>query len=249
MTKPDAVTGPRRFQTATEGIEAEHRLLQAAREGQQGALIWVAERPGLVVPRALSRRPGFARAAKTSATRGWPVHLRASGGGEVPQGPGIVNLALAGPANGQPTEVIYQNLCEAIGTALASLGIASEVAPLPGSFCDGRWNLLVRGRKIAGTAQRWQPCADPRAGWAVLAHAVILGEVGLDACLAAIDGLRAGLDLPPTLGPGVHTTVAAERTSTGGASLCETLGAIGSSSCPGSVSILPQSNFNRAATG
>jgi len=117
VTKPDAVTGPRRFQTATEGIEAEHRLLQAAREGQQGALIWVAERPGLVAPRALSRRPGFARAAKTSATRGWPVHLRASGGGEGPQGPGIVNLALAGPANGQPTEVIYRNLCEAIGTA------------------------------------------------------------------------------------------------------------------------------------
>ncbi|GHD98625.1 hypothetical protein U879_14185 [Defluviimonas sp. 20V17] len=227
MTGPDAATGSHRFATASEGIAAEHALLQAARDGQHGALVWGAERPGLVVPRAMSRRPGFAAAARASAARGWPVHLRATGGGMAPQGPGIVNLSRAGPALGRSAEAIYQDLCNTVGAALATLGITTETGPLPGSFCDGRWNLLAEGRKIAGTAQHWQPRADPHSGWAVLAHAVILDEAMPEACLAAIDGLSADLNLPPTLGPRAHTTVAAQRAADSGATLCEVLGGIG----------------------
>lgn len=232
MTGSSAATGPRRFATASEGIAAEHALLQAARDGKRGALVWGAERPGLVVPRAMSRRPGFATAARASAARGWPVHLRATGGGMAPQGPGIVNLSLGGPAHGQSPEAIYQDLCKAIGAALATLGIATETAPLPGSFCDGRWNLLAGGRKIAGTAQRWLPRADPHSGWAVLAHAVILDEVAPETCLAAIDGLSADLNLPPTLGPPAHTTVAAQRAADRGATLSEALGGIAMIAAP-----------------
>ncbi|MFC2967511.1 lipoyl protein ligase domain-containing protein [Acidimangrovimonas pyrenivorans] len=211
MTTAGAVTGPRRFATAAEGLAAEGGLLRAAREGQQGGLVWSSARPALVAPTALSRRPGYEGAAANSAARGWPVHLRPTGGGVTPQAPGIVNLALAGPADGLSTEAAYRRLCDLIATALAGLGIATATGALAGSFCDGRWNLLCRGRKIAGTAQRWVPRRPPQRGWCLLAHAVILDDVALAAPLAAIDDLSADLQQPATSGPSAHTTVADER--------------------------------------
>ncbi|MCB1385934.1 MAG: hypothetical protein KDJ80_08325 [Nitratireductor sp.] len=49
--------------------------------------------------------------------------------------------------------------------------VTAHSAACPGSFCDGAWNVVVEGRKLAGTAQRWR--ATP-AGRVVLIHAAIL---------------------------------------------------------------------------
>ncbi|KFE34534.1 lipoyl protein ligase domain-containing protein [Thioclava atlantica] len=223
MTVLDVATALRRFASAAEGIDAERGLLQAARAGGRGALIWMADRPALVAPSAFSRLPGFERSSAMSAARGWPFHLRPTGGGVTPQGPGIVNLALTGPADGLTTDAAYRGLCDIISAALVELGIASEPGPLAGSFCDGEWNLLCGGRKIAGTAQRWAPRPSPNRGWVFLAHAAILDEVPLAAPLAAIDALHCELNLPVTSGPSAHTTVALEREAGRGASLGEAL--------------------------
>ena len=141
--------------------------------GRARAWLWQGVQ-GLVVPRSYERRPHWTEACAAAAARGWPVQVRASGGGLVPQGPGVWNLSLAWPAPGAVptgTDAIYRDLCAALAAALARLGIAASPQTVAGSFCDGRYNLAVDGRKLVGTAQAWR-----RVGGVpmVLAHAVIV---------------------------------------------------------------------------
>jgi lipoate-protein ligase A len=89
----------------------------------------------------------------------------------------VLNLSLVwradGAVGGVPaaTEAIYRALCDDMAGALARLGIVAEPQAVAGSFCDGRFNLAVAGRKLAGTAQSWRRVAGAPV---VLAHAVIV---------------------------------------------------------------------------
>ena len=152
-----------------DGIASEADwMASAAATGRATAHLWRGE-PGLVVPRSCTLLPGWAAAARTHR-----VQVRASGGGVVPQGPGVLNLSLvwraeaAAPRN---TEAIYHALCGELAGALARLGIGAAPQAVAGSFCDGRYNLAVAGRKLAGTAQSWRRIAGAPV---VLAHAVIV---------------------------------------------------------------------------
>jgi len=164
----------------------DQTLLQQAAEGAPIAAVWQAHQ-SLVVPRTYRRFAAFEQACKISAAGGWPVVVRQSGGGLVPQGGGIVNFSVAqcveGPALAH-AETIYQSLCRTVSQALRRLGVDSHPAAVPGSFCDGRYNLAVAAatglRKIAGTAQVWRrmrPATGGAAVQVVLAHAMILVEV------------------------------------------------------------------------
>jgi lipoate-protein ligase A len=109
-----------------------------------------------------------------------------SGGGLVPQGPGILNLSLAYQVRGtvgEMSEAVYRHLCELLRNALGSLGLETHWQAVEGSFCDGRFNLAWGppndARKIAGTAQYWRRLeagSDAEASplHVVLAHAVLL---------------------------------------------------------------------------
>jgi len=143
-------------------------LASAAAAGRAVAHLWQG-RPGLVVPRSYTRQPGWAEAASSFA-----VQVRSSGGGLVPQGPGVWNLSLVWPApSATPTDTdgVYRALCNELATALARLGLASAPRAVEGSFCDGRFNLAAGGRKLVGTAQAWRR-VDGRP--MALAHAVIV---------------------------------------------------------------------------
>lgn len=155
-----------------DGIACEAEWMAcAAASGRAGAHLWHGE-PGLVVPRSCTMLPGWAAAARAHA-----VQVRASGGGVVPQGPGVLNLSLvwrAGHTSGSAprgTESIYRALCDALAGALARLGLLATPQAIEGSFCDGRFNLAVAGRKLVGTAQSWRRIAGQPV---VLAHAVIV---------------------------------------------------------------------------
>lgn len=174
---------------ATDPIAAELGLLPLAT--RPVAQLW-STRPCLVVPPSYRRHPAFDAACARFAAQGCPVFERPSGGGLVPQGPGILNLSLAwrvadGP--GRWMEPIYLHLCRLLQAPLAELGIATHWQAVPGSFCDGRFNLACgapdRARKIAGTAQYWrrQPTRDEpgSARYTVLAHALLLVDVDLQA--------------------------------------------------------------------
>lgn len=150
------------------------------------ARIWTAEQ-GLVVPRTYARWSAFEATRTALAAQGWPITVRLSGGGVVPQGPGILNLSLAFPAQGRPmdhSEAAYLLICRIIRAALAPLGITARAQAVEGSFCDGRFNLAVGepGRKVVGTAQVWRhmpvnPPASPPGSQVGLVHALILAQV------------------------------------------------------------------------
>lgn len=176
-----SVTEPRWTQLLcpSEALDGEEEMawLDAALEGQATAALWRGH-PGLVAPISYRRHAQLDEACAASSTQGWPVRLRRSGGGVVPQGPGILNVTLAYPcagAAGDMAELVYAHLCQQLTRALAGLGIAAFPGKVEGSFCDGRFNLAVSHqgstRKIAGTAQYWRRASGHQA---VLAHALLI---------------------------------------------------------------------------
>ena len=165
------------------GLAGEVDLLDAVERGAVAAAARIWEGPrAVVVSRADTRLPGFGEARRRLAAEGWPVAVRESGGSAVPHAPGIVHLSLAfRPPEGAPTtlEAGYALLLDPLARVLGSFGVRAEAGEVPRSFCDGRFNLAVAGRKIAGSAQRWRArpgSAIPGRG-AVLAHALLLVDV------------------------------------------------------------------------
>lgn len=192
----------RHFDRIADALDEEARLLALVAGGDSDfeAMLWTAGQ-SLVAPRSIGRLPGFERVTKESAERGWPVALRSSGGGFVPQGPGILNLSLMHVLRGEDARDLastYRVLTAPICRAASHLGAVS-VGPVVGSFCDGNYNVVLDGRKLAGTAQRWTLRRDGSGDSAVLAHAIILCSPGLeDACrainrLCALSGDKPGV--------------------------------------------------------
>ncbi|MEA9391194.1 lipoate--protein ligase family protein [Acerihabitans sp. TG2] len=169
--------------------QAEGDLFERAITGAAVAQLWHAPQ-SLVVPASYKRFAQLAQVSQQFADAGCPVFLRKSGGGLVPQGPGIINLSLAYPLArtlGDAAEGVYQQLCGLLIHALENLGVTTGLQAVAGSFCDGRFNLACgkgsAARKIAGTAQYWhaiprQTDDGPRRH-VVLAHAVLLVDCDL----------------------------------------------------------------------
>jgi lipoate-protein ligase A len=153
------------------GIDHEAEwLARCAATDRATAHLWHAPL-GLVVPRRYTLLPGWDSARR--GARG-ELQVRASGGGLVPQGPGMWNLSLVWPAADAmsiDTGAVYRALCDRLSAAFALLSIVATPQAVEGSFCDGRYNLAVNGRKLVGTAQAWRRITGRPV---VLAHAVII---------------------------------------------------------------------------
>jgi len=168
------------------------------------AFLWQATEPGLVLPERFARTSGFDEAATACAEAGWPVTTRKTGGGITPQGPGVLNLALAfraGTGRARTIRASYAAICDPLAEALAQLGVTAAAMPVKGSFCDGDYNLAVGGRKLVGTAQRWR-------GETCLAHALILTDIALAPAVAAVQLLSDGLGHGTRFDPALHCRLA-----------------------------------------
>lgn len=165
-------------------------LTLAARSGRPSAHLWSAT-PGFVVPRSYERLPGWAAACAVTEAAGGTVQVRASGGGLVPQGPGLLNLSLAWvageSATPRDTDAIYREMAAELAEAFARLGIVATAQAVEGSFCDGRFNLAVDGRKLVGTAQAWRRVEGRQV---VLAHAVIVIDADPEEISAAANAFE-----------------------------------------------------------
>ncbi|MEJ8840053.1 lipoyl protein ligase domain-containing protein [Ramlibacter sp. AN1133] len=172
------------------GVACESDWMErCAATGHPAAHLWQAP-VGLVVPRRYALLPGWP-AAREAAAGG--LQVRSSGGGLVPQGPGVWNLSLVWPAPGSaPVDpsAVYRALCAELAAAFAQLGVVATPQPVTGSFCDGRFNLAVNGRKLVGTAQAWRRMAGRQV---VLAHAVILVEAEPGLLTAQANAFEAAL--------------------------------------------------------
>jgi lipoate-protein ligase A len=174
-------------------VARDVELLDAVRSGASPAVARIWENAQcLVAARSDARLPRFAEAAEAMASEGWPVCVRESGGTTIPQGPGILSLTLVfRPPPGAPftIEAGYDAVCRPIESALARLGLTAGRGPIGDAFCDGRFDLSIGGRKIAGTAQRWRAVPggpNPERG-AVLLHAVLLADTDRSEGIGAVN--------------------------------------------------------------
>lgn len=140
-----------------ELIDRDDRLLgtKLAEAGQDSLVrIWT-NTTCLVVSRRLSRLAGFQEASEFMKCHGVPVAIRASGGTTVVHRPGIINVSIASIDTGNepnPMAKAYIRLLTLLERALLNLGLETGYGGVPGSYCDGDFNLIWRGKKLAGTA-------------------------------------------------------------------------------------------------
>ncbi|RMN91866.1 hypothetical protein ALQ50_01529 [Pseudomonas coronafaciens pv. coronafaciens] len=163
-----------------QGLQAEQELLASvcAGEADHGLLLWRPTDQALVIPRRMSRLPGFIEASETMTDNGWPVLLRETGGEPVPQSCATVNIALvyaqpAADSDRDRIETAYLRLCQPILDLLLALGGQASLGEVAGAFCDGRFNVNLDGRKMVGTAQRWRQSQGGTRP-VVLAHGALL---------------------------------------------------------------------------
>src|SRR5690606_16757236 len=100
----------------TDDVRCAEALLTLAAKGQRAASLWNTAQ-GLVVPRTYLRSPQFATVSEQFKLAGWPVTVRHSGGGIVPQGPGVINLSPAYAVKGKPldhADTAYALICDII---------------------------------------------------------------------------------------------------------------------------------------
>ena len=186
--------------------QEQHWLRDCARDGQPSAHLWQAPQC-LIVTRKDVRLPRYQAACEQLAAEGWPVHVRDSGGTAVPHGAGILNLSLLLPRTTTDLGHYYHLLGAPLLTLLAEFGLEGNYDFVPGSFCDGQYNLVIGGRKITGTAQRWLAPGQDHNG-AVLAQAMLLvaGDVDEGTRMASRFYELAGGEL--RFAPGTSTTLA-----------------------------------------
>lgn len=156
----------------------------------------------IAVPRHFSLNDRFANAARTLADQGWPIALRSSGGSAMPQGPGILNVSMVfSHDRSMSIEAVFQLLTDPLSAFCNGLGFSAGVGSVPNSFCDGRYNLVVNQRKLAGTAQK-------RKKHAVLAHAALQIDLDLTAICRSINYLNEQIDRDERCRPDAATTMA-----------------------------------------
>lgn len=181
-----------RVSDAAEGLALE---AEAFAGSDPSVLLWSPQTAALVCPASFQHKQGFNNAAQQSANRGWPVQLRPTGGGVVPQSSGVLNMALAfTTTTAFNIEAGYRLITDIIRTALAPHHADLTTGATPDSFCDGAWNLSVRGQKVVGTAQRIRPLRNGRRR--ILAHALILMDGELEPGVAAVNALHANFGMP-----------------------------------------------------
>lgn len=193
--------------TPDQILAKEQRWLrECARDGLARAHLWQAPQC-LIVTRKDMRLPHYESACERLAAEGWPVHVRDSGGTAVPHGAGILNLSLFLPRTTQDLAHYYRLLGAPLLALLGEHGLEGNYDFVPGSFCDGQYNLVIEGRKITGTAQRWLAPGQDHRG-AVLAQAMLLvgGDVDEGTRMASLFYELAGGEL--RFLPGTSTTLA-----------------------------------------
>lgn len=188
-----------------EGLAIEQRLLEQVASGQSrfGYSIWRSQQ-ALVVPRSATHRQGFDLASKYCESKGWPVVVRSTGGEMTPQTSGFINLSMVVSRKGEKIGIreSYSLICQPLLHWLEALGIHAYCSSVEGAFCNGEFNLVVNGKKIAGTAQRRkrikvQRLTGQEEDTAILLHAVILCDEGLERIWKISNEFYKACQLPP----------------------------------------------------
>lgn len=168
--------------------------------------IWANSRC-LVASSTQARHPAFVGAAAAMEQRGWHVAVRKSAGTAVVHRPGIVNVSLFLPgAAAIDIRAGYEALFDLLATSCADLGVQADMGWVPGSICDGRYNLRHERRKLAGTAA-FVKAHGARHVQVVHASVMVAGDIAAD--LAAISAFDQAVGQAGDYAPDWHITLEA----------------------------------------
>ncbi len=197
----------------------EREMLEAAAVQGRGSswAVWRTHQ-SLVVPSLIANAANFHVASLDMSLRGWPVYVRDTGGDVTPQSPGVVNAtaAFVVPRTASLSiETTYRQFCEPLLRFLRTLGVDAYLSSVPGAFCDGAFNIVVAGKKLAGTAQRWRltRTQDGAPAVAVLAHAAILADPDIELSIDATNRFYRLCGGEREVDPRRHTSTAALLTT------------------------------------
>lgn len=185
-------------------------------QGGARALVWTSA-DAMVVSRRDTHLRNFKMAvARMEREFSTPVFVRQTGGTAVRLGPGVVNVALMYRRPTGCAESLDDAYAELLRVVAASLdGLSFELGAVQDAYCDGAHNLVSRGLKIAGTAQR----RTRRKFDAILVHGSLLVSVDLDAMVEQLNDFYATAGAPTQYRAEVCTTVERELTFLGSANI------------------------------
>lgn len=167
---------------------------------------------GLVVSRRDVAGENGSDAMALMAKQHWPIFVRPTGGTAVPHGSGVLNLSLLLPRTREKasTDTYYRLLCQPIIDWLEHLGLTASTGDMPGSYCDGNYNVIARGKKLVGTAQAWRGglagTASRHPGY-IVAHACIMIDVNLEEATQAINRFYEAVGDPYRVDASTSTTL------------------------------------------
>jgi len=138
-----------------------------------------------------------------------PLAVRGTGGTAVPQGPGTANITLFTRHDRAPDiTLFYGEMCAALQDGFQTLGLHTTIGAKPGSFCDGDFNILFEGKKLAGTAQRW--CRAKNGDTIGCHHVVVLTGGDPTVLCGRIENLYKYAGLPESYKPDLHSALPIE---------------------------------------
>ncbi|OYD07442.1 lipoate--protein ligase family protein [Paludifilum halophilum] len=173
----------------------EESVGEAVARGEAPATLRIWRGPrAIVVSKKDIRTEQAQHAAAMMRQADWPVFVRQSGGTAVPHGPGTLNLSLFLP---RPQKDVWNidEVYRMLGLPLMRMlrdtfGLDSYFGEVPGSFCDGRYNVVIRGKKVVGTSQVWKGgpagLVSKRPGY-ILAHATLLTYIRREEAVSALN--------------------------------------------------------------
>ena len=199
------------YSDPAEALEAERMLVERFRDPAVNYHVaWWTTSQSLVAPRSLKRAPDIENAMSLSASSGWPVFFRQTGGDVTPQGAGVLNVAVAfalDPTEQPSITAVYQMFCTPMIGWLNERGCNAQTGFVPGSFCDGEYNIVVNVRKVAGTAQRWTRIRAGEPRQIVFAHALLLLDADIKQGVAAINQLYESCQMERVVQTPVHANL------------------------------------------
>lgn len=103
-----------------------------------------------------SRLPGIAAGMDYLAAQGYRVIVRNSGGLAVPLDRNVLNISLILPVDSVFSEIDhgYEAMRQFVVEMLQPYESKVEAGEIAGSYCPGRYDLSIAGRKFAGISQR-----------------------------------------------------------------------------------------------
>lgn len=157
-------------------LQWENEAIAALGNSNQHHSVWACwqANEGVCITAKEKRFADFDIANETFQQQGLEVAVRRSGGTTVPHGDGVLAITHIAKSSG-PKDIsrAYLGFCSHIQNVLSGLGFNTHVGAAIGAYCDGDYNVLIDGVKLAGTSQRWTRAGRDKTE-IILNHAVLL---------------------------------------------------------------------------